>query len=126
MRAASAQAAISYIPSNDAEYAKAKTFDEVPGLTKFELLRRFVPGGKFHKMPMLDVFKSMRDEYGNLYKMPGLFGQKAMLITFDANDIEFIHRNEGTYPHRKGLETMMHFRQKIRSDIFEVGGLVIE
>lgn len=68
----------------------------------------------------------MRSEYGNFYQMPGMFGQNRVLMTYNPDDVEFIHRNEGTYPYRRGLETMAYFRKNIRSDVYDVGGLIFE
>lgn len=124
-RALSAQAAESYKPKGD-EYENAIPFDQIPGLSKFELIKRFMPGGKFNKMSMIDIQKSLRQELGDFYRLPGMFGQNTNVTTFDANDIEFIHRNEGVYPFRRGLDTMTHFRKNIRSDVYSVGGLIIE
>lgn len=124
-RRLSAQAAISYKPKDD-EYANAIPFNEIPGLSKFELIRRFLPGGKFHKMSFIDILQLSRDEFGDFHKWPGVFGQNSMVMTYNADDIEFIHRNEGTYPYRRGLETMKYFRENIRSDVYEVGGLINE
>lgn len=126
IRKLSTQTALSFKPSNDEEFAKAKPFEDIPGLSKFELIRRFVPGGKYHKMSIIDVQKSMRGEFGDFYRMPGMFGQITTLTTYDAEDVKFVHRNEGAYPFRRGLETMKHFRENIRSDIYSVGGLIIE
>lgn len=124
-RKLSAEAAISYKPKGD-EYENAIPFDQIPGLSKFELIKRFMPGGQFSKMSIIDIQKSLRAEFGDLVRLPGMFGQTTTVTTFDADDIEFIHRNEGTYPYRRGLDTMKHFRQNIRSDVYSVGGLIIE
>lgn len=123
-RSLSAQAAVSFKRS-DEEYANAIPFDEIPGPSKFELLRSFMPGGKFHNTSIIDIQKSMRKEYGDFYKMPGLFGQNTLVTTFDPVDVEYIHRTEGTYPFRRGLQTMNHYRQNLRKDVFSNVGLVV-
>lgn len=124
-RTFSAQSAASFKP-NDEEFSKALPFKAIPGPNKFELVKRFLPGGKFHKLSIIDVLSSMRSEFGDFYRMPGMFGQAATVITYDPNDVEFIHRNEGAYPFRRGLETLKHFREKVRRDVYSVGGLTIE
>lgn len=124
-RRLSAQAGVKFKPK-DEEYINAAAFKSIPGLSKFEFLRRFLPGGKFHKASFIDIHRALRNELGNFYRLPGVFGQKTLLITFDADDIELIFRNEGTYPYRRGMETMRHYRQNIRNDIYEVGGLINE
>lgn len=124
-RSLSAQAAVNFKP-NDEEYSKARPFDSIPGPSKFEMIRFFMPGGKFHNSQMADIQQSMRSEYGDLYKVPGMFGQKTTVMTYKPEDVEFVHRNEGAYPYRRGIQTMIHFRENIRSDIYSVGGLIIE
>lgn len=124
-RKLSAQSAVSFKP-NDEEYANAIPFEEMPGLSKFELIKRFLPGGKFHNMSVVDIQRRLRDELGDFYRLPGMFGQTTSLTTFDAEDVEFVHRNEGIYPYRRGMVTMKHFRENIRSDVYSVGGLIIE
>ena len=121
----STQTAHSFKP-NDEEYAKAIPFDQIPGLSTFEMIRRFLPGGKFYNTPFTDIQSNLRKEFGDFYRLPGMFGQKASITTHKADDIEFIYRNDGTYPFRRGLETMKHFRENIRSDVYEIGGLITE
>ncbi|MGL5405736.1 MAG: hypothetical protein ACRDAX_02955, partial [Propionibacteriaceae bacterium] len=67
----SAQAAVAFKPKVS-EYDTAKSFDEMPTLSKFELIRRFMPGGKFHQRTMIDVQKMLREELGTIYKLPGM------------------------------------------------------
>lgn len=119
-RNSSAQAEISF----DAK--TVKDFEEMPSLSRFEVIKRFLPGGKFHQKNTLEIQKLLRDELGTIFRMPGMFGQSTNVTTFDAGDIEYVHRNEGAYPYRRGLETMKYFRDEIRSDIFDVGGLIVE
>lgn len=88
------------------EYAKALPFNEIPGLSKFELVKRFMVGGKFHNVDLSDVFRSLRAELGDFYRLPGIFGQTDTLTTYDADDVEFVHRNEGIWPYRRGFETV--------------------
>jgi cytochrome P450 family 12 len=121
----SAQAAVAFKPKVT-EYDAVKNFEEMPTLSKFELLKRFMPGGKFHQKSMLDSQKMLREELGTIYRMPGLFGQTPLVTTFDAEDIEHVHRNEGAYPYRRGMETLKYFREKVRPDLFDVGGLIVE
>lgn len=125
VRKQSAQAAVSFKPKED-EYANAIPFEQMPGLSKFKFVKRFLPGGKFYKMPLNIMQLSLREEFGDIYRLPAVFGQKTLVTTYNADDVEVIHRNEGTYPYRRALETMKHFRENIRSDVYEVGGLVNE
>ncbi|CRK88991.1 CLUMA_CG002512, isoform A [Clunio marinus] len=125
IRKLSVQAAASYKPTDD-EYARAKPYEQIPSLTKIELAKRFLPGGKFHEKSIVDVQVMLRDELGELYRIPGMFGQREILTTFDPNDVEIIHRTEGAQPYRRGLETITYYRKKLRSDVYSVGGLILE
>lgn len=69
----------------------------------------------------------LREEYGPLTKMPGLFGRPPVVMSFDAKDFETIYRTEGIWPSRRGLETFVHYRKQIRPDVFkDMGGLLTE
>lgn len=69
----------------------------------------------------------MRDEYGPLTKMPGLFGRRDILVAYDPNDYEHIYRTEGIWPLRRGNELFSYYRKKVRPELFKnVGGLVSE
>lgn len=125
IRRLSAQVAASFKPSDD-EFAKAIPFEEIPGLSKFDLMRRFLPGGKFHNASIIDIQQGMQNEFGDFNRMPGMFGQKDVLTVYDPEVVKFVFRNEGTYPYRRGLDTMEHFRKNIRSGVYSVGGLIIE
>jgi cytochrome P450 family 12 len=114
------------VKSNPLNYEAAKKFEELPRLSRFELARRFLPGGKFHQTSMLQINKMLQEELGTIYRLPGMFGQSTTVTTFDAEDIEYVHRNEGVYPFRRGMETLKYFREKIRNDVFNVGGLIVE
>jgi cytochrome P450 family 12 len=124
-RLLSAQALPSFKPTSD-EYSEAKPFGDIPGPGKLEVIRGFLPGGKFHNKSMVDFSRDLRSQYGDFYRMPGLFGQPPTLSMYDPNDIEFMHRNEGAYPFRRGMQTMAHYRKNVRSDVYSVGGLIIE
>lgn len=115
-----------YKPADDKEFSKAKPFKAIPGLSAWKLFKRYWPGGQFDKTPMSDNLDSLRREFGDFFKIPGLFGQKTIVMTFDPDDVEFIHRNEGPYPFRRGLETMKHFRNNVRNDVYPFGGIVVE
>lgn len=124
-RGLSAQAAVSFKPKHN-ELQEAKSFKEIPGLSRFELIKRFMLNGQYQNLSMFDIQNRMREEFGDFYRMQGLFGNPDSLTTFNAEDVEFVHRNEGSYPHRRGLQTLKYYREKIRPDIFNVGGLIVE
>lgn len=125
VRCAKFSTEVFFKPNND-EYEKARPFEEMPGLNRFQLITRFVNGGKYHGMRLSEIQRSLRQEFGDFYRLPGIFGQKANVTTFNADDVEYIHRNEGVYPYRRGLETLAYFRKEIRTDVYSVGGLIVE
>lgn len=56
-----------------------------------------------------------------------MLGKPETVFTNDPNDIELVFRTEGQWPHRKGLDSLVHFRKNLRPDIFGKNtGLVID
>lgn len=102
-----------------------RPFSEVPRPGKLKFLRSFMPGGEFHDSSFLEFAMTMRKRYGDLFILPGSFGRKDWVVTFDPKDIETVFRNEGIWPHREGLDSLIYFREKIRPDVYaEKKGLV--
>lgn len=117
--------ASSSAPSTDVEWKNAKPFQQVPGPTALGMVRAFLPGGKYHKLNVVELSNKMNAEYGEIAKFPGLFGQRDMIFTFDPNDVEKVFRHEGKFPIRRGLDTLDYFRGTYRKEWFEKGaGLV--
>lgn len=44
--------------------------------------------GKYHKKPLIDMHKSMKEEYGNLVLFPGMFGRPQMAMSYNVEDVE--------------------------------------
>jgi hypothetical protein len=69
----------------------------------------------------------IREELGTITKFPGLFGRPEICMIFEPESIEKVFRFEGQFPFRRALETLAHYRQKIRPDIYgEYGSLLSE
>lgn len=69
----------------------------------------------------------MNKEYGEITKFPGLLGRPEMIMTYSVEDAEKVFRFDGQYPFRRVIETMAHYRQKLRPDIYgEFGSLLTE
>lgn len=69
----------------------------------------------------------MRKHYGEMVKLPSMFGTRAMLMTFDPNIFEVIYRTEGNWPLRRGLDAFEYFRKQVRPELFgDSAGLVFE
>lgn len=56
--------------------------------------------------------------------MPAMFGRDEVVLIFNENDSETLLRHEGHYPTRKGFETLTHYRNNLRPDIYGEFGSV--
>ena len=82
-------------------------------------------GGRYYKKDFSQTLSLMNEEYGSIYRWPGMFGRPPMVITHNPLDFENVLRNEGIWPNRPGSETMVHHRNKHRVDYFQgVEGLI--
>lgn len=76
---------------------------------------------------MLDFHQKLIGEYGEILKLPGILGNKEIIMVTDPNDFEIVFRTEGLWPHRRGIETFNYYRKNIRPDVFKnMGGLISE
>ncbi|KAH8291515.1 hypothetical protein KR054_012298 [Drosophila jambulina] len=122
LRSASALAQ-SQVKANVSEESKA--YNEIPRPSKLKFMRAFMPGGEFFNASVTDYTTTMRKRYGDIFIMPGMFGRKDWVTTFNTKDIEMVFRNEGIWPHRDGLDSIVYFRTHVRPDVYgEVQGLV--
>lgn len=111
--------------SNDAEWAAAKSFDDIPTQSFFFNVKR-LPFGPLYKRPMDDWHPYFQKKYGNIIKFSGGFGRSASIAIYDPEDMQKVYRNEGQYPERLGLDSWMYWR-KTRNDLFKnFKGLVLE
>lgn len=73
------------------------------------------------------MHKALKDQYGDLVKLPGMLGRKEIVVAFDPVIFEKVFRTEGIWPGRRGLETFVHYRKNVRPDVFvKTGGLLTE
>lgn len=83
--------------------------------------------GKYNDLPIVDMHRAMRDDFGDIVRIPGLLGRADTLITFKPEIFEKVFRTEGPYPQRRGLETFIYYRKKVRPEVFgDTGGLLSE
>lgn len=83
--------------------------------------------GKYHGLPIVDMHRAMRRDYGEILRIPGMLGRGDTVITFNPKMFEKVFRTEGPHPNRRGLETFTYYRKKVRPEIFgETGGLISE
>ncbi|ALC47670.1 Cyp12e1 [Drosophila busckii] len=97
---------------------QAKPYAEIPGPSRFELMRSFMPGGRFRNQPIERLFLGFNERYGNIFRMPSVAG-KDIVVTMNPQDYETVFRNEGQYPYRRSFETMDYFKRVHRREVFE-------
>uniref|UniRef100_A0A6P4G2S0 Probable cytochrome P450 12d1 proximal, mitochondrial n=1 Tax=Drosophila rhopaloa TaxID=1041015 RepID=A0A6P4G2S0_DRORH len=125
MRAASSQAQV-LANAADTSATNPRPYKEIPSPGKWQFIRSFAPGGEFQNASIVDFAHAMRDRYGDIFIMPGLFGRKDMVTTFSPTDIETVFRNEGNWPQREVFASFEYFRTHIRPDVYgENMGLVV-
>ncbi|XP_055847816.1 cytochrome P450 CYP12A2-like [Episyrphus balteatus] len=109
------------------EWASAKPFETIPGPSKFELLKAFMPGGRYYKKPLPEINRIYRKDYGEIFMLPGLFGKRNVVCSFDPEDYQKVFRTEGIWPVRRGLDIVHYYRKILRPHIFKhAAGLVAE
>lgn len=105
-------------------------YKNIPGPSALPLIsiaHHFMPGGKYHNMGMKEAHQKLKEEYGDVVKLKGVFGKPDFIFVFNPKDIELIFRSEGQWPYRMPLEVLDHFRAKERPDLFQgIGGLLQE
>lgn len=100
------------------EWQQAKSYKELPTLSRFELIKNFLPGGKYTNLDSTEFLLALRKDLGAICMLPGLFGQPSTVITHNVDDFETIYRNEGIWPTRPGLEAVGYHRRVYRKDFF--------
>uniref|UniRef100_A0A1I8PM56 Cytochrome P450 n=1 Tax=Stomoxys calcitrans TaxID=35570 RepID=A0A1I8PM56_STOCA len=101
------------------EWNRAKPFYTVPGPTRLQMLRGFMKGGDFYNKNFDKVMLMCRERFGDIYLMPGMFGQNTNLITFNPEDFEKIFRTVGPYPERPGSEVITDYRKGRKDDLYK-------
>lgn len=108
----------------------AKPYTKIPGPSSYPgvgIGLSFMPGGKYHGKSMAEFQKLLHEEYGQISRVPGVFGRQDCVNIFDPDDIERVYRTEGVSPMRVPLETIEYFRHNVRPDLFvKNGGLLTE
>ncbi|XP_049534811.1 probable cytochrome P450 12a5, mitochondrial isoform X1 [Anopheles darlingi] len=111
----------------DSEWATAKPYESIPGPNIWKMVTGFMKGGRYADLSLVDLHSRLRDDFGSILMLPGMMGRKDVVMSFDPEDFEKVFRTEGTWPVRRGFDSMVYYRQKVRPDVFgEMGGLVTE
>ncbi|XP_058453019.1 probable cytochrome P450 12a4, mitochondrial [Malaya genurostris] len=124
---AQAQAVANNVAAVDPEWETAMPFDKISGPSIWRMMKNFAPGGRYHNCTLPQMHKFLQEDYGNLMRLPGMFGREPILLSFNPNDFEKLFRAEGKWPVRRGLESFVYYRKKVRPDVFKgMGGLLTE
>nr|XP_044249025.1 probable cytochrome P450 12d1 proximal, mitochondrial [Drosophila takahashii] len=115
VRAASCPAQVAV---KDNATAQVRPYKEIPRPGKIEFIRSFMPGGEFHDASIVVYASAMRNRYGDIFIMPGMFGRKDWVTTFSTKDIELVFRNEGIWPEREMFASFQYYRTKVRPDVY--------
>ncbi|XP_055595528.1 cytochrome P450 CYP12A2-like [Uranotaenia lowii] len=111
----------------DPEWANALPFEKIPGPPKAALMAGMIYGGLFtQEGTLVDQLQTIRKTYGDLVRVPGVFGRPTRLLSFSPDDCERVFRTEGQWPMRASLETFTYYRKELRKDVFKDMGLVTE
>ncbi|XP_017041165.1 probable cytochrome P450 12a5, mitochondrial [Drosophila ficusphila] len=110
----------------DPEWLQAKPFEQIPRANLLSLFPKIaLPGGKYRKMEVMQMFEAMREDYGDVFYIPGLLGSPAFVMTHNPKDFEVVFRNEGVWPYRPGSDILRYHRTVYRKDFFEgVQGII--
>ncbi|XP_058818870.1 cytochrome P450 CYP12A2-like [Topomyia yanbarensis] len=111
----------------DPEWETALPFDRIPGPSLWQMMKNFAPGGRYHNVTLPVMHKYFQEDFGSLIHMPGLFGRKDILLSFNPDDFEKLFRAEGKWPVRRSMESFVYYRKEVRADVFKgLGGLLTE
>ncbi|KAL9917904.1 cytochrome P450 12b2 [Glossina fuscipes fuscipes] len=118
---------IAYAEQSDTEWSRALPYNSLPGPSRLRLIKEVLPGGKYYNVNMMELNRLLRETYGDIYLVKGLFGREDTVFTYNPHDFEIMFRNEGVWPYRVGLQTFNYYRKKKRPEVFhDIGGLVSE
>uniref|UniRef100_A0A1I8Q7H4 Cytochrome P450 n=1 Tax=Stomoxys calcitrans TaxID=35570 RepID=A0A1I8Q7H4_STOCA len=109
----------SYASDLQKEWQQAKPFSAVPGPSRFQMIRGFMKGGEFHDKPFDVLLRLFRSRYGDIFLIPGMFGQNTHMVSFNLADHEKIFRTEGPYPMRPGNELALEYRLAREDDLYD-------
>jgi cytochrome P450 family 12 len=109
-------------------WEEAQPIDKIPGPKPYPLIgntwRFFIPKfGDLYGLDLLELHKVFNKRYGDISIFKGLHGLKPIVLLFNPNDIETLHRNEGIWPIRNGLPSFRYYRN-LRKNILKSGGLI--
>ncbi|KAG5667203.1 hypothetical protein PVAND_015194 [Polypedilum vanderplanki] len=102
----------------------AKPYSEVPTVSVPKFILRNLPGGKYYKKSLKEIQESFYNEFGNIFKLPAMFGKPEMIFIYKADDFETTSRAEGALPIRMSFDTLKYYRATKQSEVYaEYGSL---
>ncbi|KAG8221870.1 hypothetical protein J437_LFUL003246 [Ladona fulva] len=115
--------------SAESATTRVRPFHEIPGPKPFPIIGnmwRFFPYiGEYHGMGVLDFHKAVNEKYGDIVRLVGFPGRKAMVFVYRPEEAEITFRNEGPWPIRNGMPSLEYYRKVTRKDFYEDGGGVL-
>ncbi|XP_017769204.1 PREDICTED: cytochrome P450 CYP12A2 isoform X1 [Nicrophorus vespilloides] len=105
-------------PSN---WNESKPYNSIPGPKPWPIVGniwRFFYG-EFKGKNMAEISKHLRNTYGDIVVLNKLIGIPDKVFLYNAEDIEKMHRNEGLWPQRDALHSILYYRTVLRKDIFQ-------
>uniref|UniRef100_A0A182Q8U9 Cytochrome P450 n=1 Tax=Anopheles farauti TaxID=69004 RepID=A0A182Q8U9_9DIPT len=113
--------------TEDPEWDNALPFEKIPTPSLLGFLKEFGPFGPYKNATMYDLHRRMREMFGPLILMKGMFGREDIVMTFEPEDFEKVFRSEGLWPRRTGMDAFVYFRKHHRPEYFQgYGGLLAE
>ncbi|KAI8118151.1 Cytochrome P450 CYP12A2 [Lucilia cuprina] len=107
------------------EWENAKPFEEIPSISTFSFIKKFLPGGSYAKLDFAQLMLAFKEDFGSVARLPGFFGRPEFVITHNVEDFEKVLRNEGIWPERAGSEALQYHRHVHRAEFFQgVEGLI--
>ncbi|GAB0094259.1 Cytochrome P450 [Sergentomyia squamirostris] len=126
-RGRSVHTAVNQVQDDATASVETRKYNEIPGPKSYQLTRSFLPGGKYYKKDFADYLAGMNQQYGNILKIPGMFGKRDILMITDPEDFRKVFQVQGQFPIRRGFDTALHYRTKIRQDFYQgVIGLAVD
>ncbi|XP_013107495.1 cytochrome P450 CYP12A2 [Stomoxys calcitrans] len=101
------------------EWEEAKPYEEIPTMGIFRILKNFMPGGKYAKLDSSEIMLAFKEDMGPIARLRGVFGRPDFVMTHNPHDFEIALRNEGIWPNRPGMESMVYHRNHVRPEIFQ-------
>ena len=101
----------------------AKPISDMPTPPSWPLLGH-LPIIMKHKLHMDQMFQSLREEYGDIYKLDLPGGIGTMVVLFRAEDIKKLYKSDGKTPHIQGFEFFEFVRRTTMKDRYTSVGLV--